>query len=61
MGNYRKKLKSQKKAIFISDNTYSMFRRSLKNGLKKSVFQKMKKVEILILALGESIRFRERE
>ena len=61
MGNYRKKLKSQKKGDFNFDDTYNAFRRGLKNGLKKSVFQKMRKAKIWSRSLGESIRFRERE
>ena len=46
---------------FKIDDTSNEKRRSLKNGLKKSVFSKIKKVVFLILALDGSIRFRERE
>ena len=47
MGNYSEKLKSQKNSDFNFDDTSNEKRRGLKNGLKKSVFQKTKKVNIL--------------
>ena len=54
-------LENRKKAIFKTDDTSNEKRRSLKNGLKKSVFQKLRIGKILIPTLGENIRFRERE
>ena len=46
---------------FKNDDTSNEKRRGMKTNLKKTLFFKMKKVNILILALGENIRFRERE
>ena len=54
-------LENRKNAIFKTDDTSNEKRRSLKNGLKKSVFQKTAEVKICNATLGESIRFRERE
>ena len=60
-GELQKKHEIAKKGDFNFNDTYNAFRRGLKNGLKKSVFQKMKNFKISIPTLGESIRFRERE
>ncbi len=50
-----------KKLHFSFDDTSNEKRRGTKIQLKQLYFRKMKKVKISILALGESIRFRERE
>ena len=46
---------------FKIDNTSNEKRRRMKIGPKNGRKRKMKNVKILTLALGENIRFRERE